>query len=230
MNTNSASHKSPVFKDVLRTPSPSLVRLLNNLHTDDCDLLARLMLKVILHYGQIPSGASGQDVPSPLTVARTPKARAVRERLEKELLVARRTNPFTGGGAFKPRQTGNAVAASPRWLPRFQRLESELRAALKRLPGYSRLCVCKRNGCWKFFIRKTARHRDYCSRRCAGASSAQVTMQRKRDAKRAILLKRVRAALKSCPSGRDAKKWAAKRAKVTANWITYAAARGEVRL
>jgi hypothetical protein len=191
-------------------------------------LLARLMLQLTLKTAAIASTVPVQDPRAVIHSSKTQNQRVMRRQLEMEFLQARRINPFSRGGAFIPKQTGEVTVASQRWLPRFERLELELRTVLKRLPGYSRLCVCRR--CDKFFIRKTARHRDYCSRKCAGNVSAQTTMERKRAVKRAADLRRVRTALKSCPHDRDPKEWAALKARVSKNWIAYAVARGEVKL
>jgi hypothetical protein len=229
MTRSDGERKSPVFTALLRGPTPAVVSLLNNLHTDDFDLLTRLALKVSLTFGGVASVVPGARYGALARRSKnqTQKQRAIRAQLEKELSLARRASPFARSGAFIPRQTGEGIPA-PKWLPRFIRMELELRDTLKRLPGYSRLCVCRK--CEKFFIRKTARHRDYCSRKCAGNASAQTTMERKRAVERAIALKRVRAALRSCPPGCDPSEWAATKARVTKNWITYAVARGEVKL
>ena len=230
MNGNPAKHKSPAFKAFLRAPSPASVNLLNHLRTDDFGLLTRLALKIALVHGGIKSGASKKEWNAfvhPPARKSTSAERKTRKQLENDLLRIKRNNLFTHGTTFRTAQPGDAWPA-PRWLRRFRGIEAGLRAALKKLPTYSRLCVCKE--CEKFFIRKTARYRDYCSRKCAGRVSARATMQRNRATERAMELERVRIALKSCPPGRDPKAWAAKKARVSKNWITYAAARGDLKL
>lgn len=54
---------------------------------------------------------------------------------------------------------------------------------------------CRRKGCGRYFIRKTAHTRDYCSARCASNDSSLAIMRAKRAAKRAEQVRAVEAAI-----------------------------------
>lgn len=91
-----------------------------------------------------------------------------------------------------------------------------------------KLWRCK--GCGDFFEAADLRFRQYCTRKCGKDHEASAAVYRARAKSKAENLGRVRAALKICPQGCDRKSWVAKEARVSKNWISYAAARGEVKL
>lgn len=86
--------------------------------------------------------------------------------------------------------------------------------------------------CHRFFEAKDLRKRRYCSspRRCGKDMEARKAVAQMRDAVDNEKLRRVRGALELCPPSGDRKAWIAQKAGVSKNWITYAVARGEIKL
>lgn len=94
------------------------------------------------------------------------------------------------------------------------------------LPSDVRKCRYAR--CSMFFLVRSRRNRVHCSRKCTLAFSATVAMRKRIQIARAHKLKRVKAALKQFRNLPDWKERAARKARVTQNFITYAIRRKEL--
>jgi hypothetical protein len=88
---------------------------------------------------------------------------------------------------------------------------------------------CRYRRCSRFFrVRKSRVDRRYCSSKCGTNYRASKSMNSKINTARQQKLARVRSALKVFRGRPDWKERAARRARVTLNFISYAIARGEL--
>jgi hypothetical protein len=90
---------------------------------------------------------------------------------------------------------------------------------------------CKREGCKTFLlVRQSRPGRVFCSPKCARGHHATLCMRQKIQAARERKLRRLRNALENCRSLPDWKERAARKARVTPNFVAYAVRRGEVQI
>jgi hypothetical protein len=100
-------------------------------------------------------------------------------------------------------------------------------AAIIHSPLAQSLFQCKK--CRRFELNTSGRLcRVYCSRSCGWRTTATVAVYSARKREKQEKLRRVKKVLKKWRGGSDWKKWAAERADVTPNWISYALRRGEL--
>ncbi len=89
---------------------------------------------------------------------------------------------------------------------------------------------CER--CGKYYVKKTARQKAYCSRRCGSANTAMASTRRKREKERADKMRHAQAATDKWArvgSRQPWKLWVSMKTKITIKWLTRAANRGELR-
>ncbi|SRR6266436_355535 len=90
---------------------------------------------------------------------------------------------------------------------------------------------CRREGCKTFLlVRQSRPGRVFCSQKCARGHHATLCMRQKIQAARERKLRRLRKALKNFRSLPDWKERAARKARVSKNFVTYAIQRGELTL
>jgi hypothetical protein len=90
---------------------------------------------------------------------------------------------------------------------------------------------CER--CGKYYVKKTARQKVYCSRRCGSANTAMASTRRKREEQRADKMRRAQAAADNWAKVRTRqpwKWWVSVQTKITVKWLTRAVNRGDLRV
>ena len=153
-----------------------------------------------------------------------------------------------GRSARDPLQKGDQleIAKMEASLERLEKSKAESKAAvsdfLRQVPSTQGRSIRELQGaisprlwrcrtCSKFFLAPDQKLRVYCSRRCATKSTAGAAVRQGRNRTQARKLIRARAAVKRCPPNHeDWKAWVSFRASVTRNWLTYAVARGELKV
>jgi hypothetical protein len=89
---------------------------------------------------------------------------------------------------------------------------------------------CKR--CDDYFLKRTSRKRNYCSRGCSGFTTAISAMKKKRMAERKALIARVQAAIAKYEKAKtywDWKRWVAAEAECSVRWLSRAVNKGDLR-
>lgn len=89
---------------------------------------------------------------------------------------------------------------------------------------------CER--CGKYYVKKTARQKAYCSRRCGSVNTAMASTRRKREEQRADKMRRAQAAADNWAKVRTRqpwKRWVSMQTKITVKWLTRAVNRGDLR-
>jgi hypothetical protein len=85
--------------------------------------------------------------------------------------------------------------------------------------------------CGKYYIKKTARQKAYCSRRCGSVATALATTRRKRREERAHKLRKAEEAIGRLATVRIRlpwKKWVSAETKITEKWLTRAVNLGDL--
>jgi hypothetical protein len=86
--------------------------------------------------------------------------------------------------------------------------------------------------CGKYYVKKTARQKAYCSRRCGSMNTAMASTKRKREEERSDKMRRAQAAAdKWAPTGtrQPWKRWVSMQTEITVKWLTRAVNRGDLR-
>jgi hypothetical protein len=89
---------------------------------------------------------------------------------------------------------------------------------------------CER--CGKYYVKKTARQKAYCSRTCGSANTAMASTRRKREKERADKMRHAQAAADKWATvgpRQPWKLWVSMKTKISIKWLTRAANRGELR-
>lgn len=87
--------------------------------------------------------------------------------------------------------------------------------------------------CGKYYVKKTARQKAYCSRRCGSVATAAATTRKRREEAHAEKVREAQAAVDELTKIRTRlpwKHWVSARTKVTVKWLTRAVNRGELRM
>jgi hypothetical protein len=190
-------------------------------------------------------GADGQDEPKPL-------ARALIELLERlricggNLQKMMESDPELGQviataciGAWQPTTTGRAlmvVQPSP-WMlfpPKHEQTPERFAAMLFHVgtlnPEWDKLAgPCAR--CGRYYLKKRASQKVYCSRRCGNAATAVERTRERIESERKDKLHRAKTAIKEWRSAKtqeDWKRWVAKRAGVDLRFITRAVTKHDI--
>lgn len=87
--------------------------------------------------------------------------------------------------------------------------------------------------CARYYIKKTARQKKYCTRQCGSFATATASTRKRLDEEHADKLRRAVAAARSWPATRATlnwKQWVSRREPdITSKWLTRAVNRGELR-
>src|SRR5258706_7307268 len=86
--------------------------------------------------------------------------------------------------------------------------------------------------CQKYYIKKTARQKSFCSRRCGSASTAISKTKQRREAARAQKLLMAQIGIEGWTKGlteQPWKEWVSKKTKITVKWLTRAVNKAELR-
>ena len=87
--------------------------------------------------------------------------------------------------------------------------------------------------CGNYYIKRTARQKVYCSRRCGEIKTALIAIQRKRREEYLAKVRRAQQAIDKWGTARrrtDCKAWVSQQTKLTKKWLTRAANNGDLRI
>lgn len=86
--------------------------------------------------------------------------------------------------------------------------------------------------CGRYYVKKTARQKTYCSRKCGSAFTANVIIRKEREKEHTRKLLRAQIAADSWRIARTRlpwKQWVSLKTKLTVKWLTRAANKGQLR-